>query len=129
MSESRILDTRQELITALENANIAASFSVTVPSALFPPIVVIVPAEPYLEIQTVGKSALRARINFILTCAVAYNDNKSAVDNLEALLVGTMQAIPSGYEVMGASAPSVVTVGDSQLLASDIQCSTYYTQT
>jgi hypothetical protein len=60
---------------------------------------------------------------------VAIYDNQSALDNWEQLVISILAAIPSGYEVGDVSNPIIVAVGASEVLACEIQLSTYYTQT
>ena len=64
-----------------------------------------------------------------MTIGVAIYDNQSALDNIEQLAVSILAAIPSGYEVGDVSNPINVTIGASEILACEIQLSTYYTQT
>ena len=68
-------------------------------------------------------------MNLRITAAVAYMSNSAAMDNLEKLIISILAAIPSGYKVGDVSAPSITSVGSSNLLTADIPVSTYYTQT
>ena len=63
-----------------------------------------------------------------IAAAVAYNNNAGALDNLEKLVIQILAAIPSGYIVGDVSRPSIVALGSSNLLISDIDVSTYYKQ-
>jgi hypothetical protein len=117
---------RGTLATAL--AGVVASVYSSVPEAVIPPAVVIVPDAPYLEPTTIGKSTVRVKINFIVTAAVAYNSNAGALDNLEQLIISILAAMPVGYVVGDVQRPSITSVGASNLLVADLSVSTYYTQ-
>ena len=64
---------RGTLATAL--SGVVASVYSSPPEAVIPPACVIVPDSPYLETTTIGKSAVRVKINFVVTAAVAYNNS------------------------------------------------------
>ena len=117
---------RGTLATAL--AGVAASVYSSVPEAVIPPACLIVPDAPYLETTTVGHSAVRVKINFVVTAAVAYNNNAGALDNLEQLIISILAAMPAGYVVGDVQRPTITSVGASNLLVADLSVSTYYTQ-
>lgn len=128
MTASSIQDNiRGVLVTAL--SGIAASVYNHVPESPIPPAVVIVPDAPYLEMEVINSSTFKCKVNLTISCIVAYNSNPGSLDNLEKLIISTIQAIPSGYEVDSADQPRVQEVGASAMLVSDIRVSTYYTQT
>ena len=117
---------RGTLATAL--SGIVASVYSSVPEAVIPPAVVIVPDSPYLETSIIGKSQVRVKINFVVTAAVAYNSNAGALDNLEKLIISILAVMPSGYVVGDVQRPTITSVGASNLLVADLSVSTYYTQ-
>jgi hypothetical protein len=128
MPASTILSSvRQPLATAL--ASVAGNVYAFVPESPMPPAVVLVPSSPYLEIETIGKSSVRCKINMTITAAVAYNSNPASLDNIEQLIMSILAVIPNGYIVGVVERPTVTQVGASTLLISDINVSTYYTQT
>ena len=119
-------DVRGTLATAL--SGVVASVYSSPPEAVIPPACIIVPDSPYLETTTIGKSAVRVRINFVVTAAVAYNNTAGALDNLEQLIISIIAAMPTGYEVGNVERPTIQSVGASNLLVADLAVSTYYTQ-
>ena len=128
MPASTILSSvRQPLATAL--ASVAGNVYAFVPESVIPPAVVCVPSSPYLEIETIGKSSVRCRVNMTITAAVAYNSNPASLDNIEQLIMSILAVIPSGYIVGAVERPTVTTIGASTMLIADIRVSTYYTQT
>ena len=128
MTASTILSSvRTPLATAL--AGVAGNVYSFVPESIIPPAVVVVPDSPYLELETINKSTLHTKINFTITCAVAYNSNPAALDNIEQLVMSVLAAIPAGYVVSTVERPTINQVGQSNLLIADIRVSTYYTQT
>jgi hypothetical protein len=128
MPASTILSSvRQPLATAL--AGVAGNVYAFVPESVIPPAVVCVPDSPYLEIETIGKSQVRCRINMTITAVVAYNSNPASLDNIEQLIMSILAVIPSGYIVGSVERPTVTTIGASTMLIADIRVSTYYTQT
>jgi hypothetical protein len=128
MPVSSILeDVRDPLRTAL--LGVAASVYSSVPEAVIPPACVILYDSPMMESTLIGKTAVKVKLNFIVTAAVAYNSNSGSLDNLEKLIIEILGAIPSGYVVGDVQRPSITSVGASNLLVADISISTYYTQT
>jgi hypothetical protein len=93
------------------------------------PFVVMVPDSPYFELETLGKSKIRTKINIVISVAVAYNSNPASLDNLEQLVISVLKVIPAGYAVGTVDKPTVTQVGPSNVLVADIRVSTYYTQT
>ena len=120
-------DVRDPLRTAL--LGVAASVYSSVPEAVIPPACVILYDSPMMESTLIGKTAVKVKLNFIVTAAVAYNSNSGSLDNLEKLIIEILGAIPSGYVVGDVQRPSITSVGASNLLVADISISTYYTQT
>jgi hypothetical protein len=128
MPASTILSqVRQPLATALEG--VAGNVYAYVPESIIPPAVVVVPDTPYLELETINKSTLHTKINFLISVAVAYNSNPASLDNIEQLIMSVLAVIPTGYVVSTVERPTVTQVGASTLLIADIRVSTYYTQT
>ena len=128
MPASTILSqVRQPLATAL--AGVAGNVYAYVPESIIPPAVVVVPDTPYLELETISKSTLHTKINFLISVAVAYNSNPASLDNIEQLIMSVLAVIPTGYVVSTVERPTVTQVGASTLLIADIRVSTYYTQT
>ena len=119
-------DVRAPLAAAL--ATVGASVYETVPETVIPPVCVILADSPYFESTLIG-STVRVKINFIITAAVAYNNNAGALNNLEILLMQILGAVPSGYVVGDVQTPQIVNVGTASLLSADLSVSTYYTQT
>jgi len=120
-------DVRDPLRTAL--LGVAASVYSSVPEAVIPPACVILYDSPMMESTLIGKAAVKVKLNFIVTAAVAYNSNSGSLDNLEKLIIEILGAIPSGYVVGDVQRPAITSVGASNLLVADISISTYYTQT
>ena len=128
MPASTILSSvRTPLATAL--SSVTGSVYSYVPESVYPPAVVFVPSSPYLEIETIGKSSVRCKVNMTITAAVAYNSNPASLDNIEQLIMSILAIIPAGYIVGSVDRPTVTQVGASNLLISDITVSTYYQQT
>ena len=118
---------RTPLATAL--SSVAGNVYGYVPETVIPPAVVVVPDSPYLEFETISKSNIRAKINFTISVAVAYNSNPASLDNIEQLIISVLEVIPVGYIVSSVERPTVSQVGASTLLIADVRVSTYYTQT
>ena len=127
MPSTILSDIRTPLATAL--AGVAGNVYSFVPETVIPPAVVVVPDSPYLELETINKSTIHAKINFTITVAVAYNSNPASLDNIEQLIISVLAVIPVGYIVSSVERPTVSQVGASTLLIADVRVSTYYTQT
>jgi hypothetical protein len=122
-----LLDVRNDLCTAL--AGVAASVYPVAPEAVIPPACVIIPDSPWLESVLINGAVTKVKVNFVVTAAVANNSNSGALDQLEALIISILGAMPSGYVVGDVQRPSIVSVGASNLLVADLSVSTFYTQT
>jgi hypothetical protein len=128
MTASTILSAvRQPLATAL--SGVTANVFAYVPESVPVPAVVLVPSSPYLEFDTIGSDTFRAKINFTISCCVAYSSNPASLDNIEQLIESVVLAIPAGYEISDVQRPTVTQVGASNLLVADIGVSTHYTRT
>jgi hypothetical protein len=117
--------------TPLANAlsGVSANIFSYVPEQIPAPAVVVVPDSPYMEFETIGKSTFRCKLNYTITCCVAYNSNPASLDNIEQLITSVVAVIPAGYDVQVVDRPTVTQVGASNLLVADIRVSTWYTQT
>ena len=128
MPSSISADVRGALKTAL--AGVSANVYDVVPEAPIVPAVMIVPDSPYMEIESIGKSPVRVVLNYTVTAAVAYLSNPASLDNLEKLVISILGALnASKYELSTVERPSVVQVGTTNLLVSDIRLSVRYEQT
>ena len=120
-------DVRGAIKTAL--AGVAANVYDIVPEAPIVPAVVIVPDSPYMELETLGRSAVRVKLNYTVTACVAYFSNAASLDNLEKLTISILGALSaSKYELSTVERPSVTQVGTTNLLVSDIRLSVRYEQ-
>ena len=126
-NETILQQIRTPLATAL--STVAGNVYSFVPETVIPPAVVVVPDSPYLEFETISKTNIRAKINFTISVAVAYNSNPASLDNIEQLIMSVLAVIPAGYIVSSVERPTVTQVGASTLLIADVRVSTYYTQT
>ena len=121
-------DVRGAIATAL--AGVTANVYDFVPEAPIVPAVVLVPDSPYMELETIGKSPVRVKLNYTITAAVAYLSNPASLDNLEKLVISILGALnASKYELSTVERPSITTVGTTNLLVSDIRLSVRYEQT
>ncbi len=121
-------DVRGAIKTAL--ASVSANVYDHVPESPQVPAVVIVPDSPYMELEAIGKSSIRVKLNYTVSAAVAYLSNPASLDNLEKLVISILSALgASKYELSTVSQPSVTQVGAVNLLVSDISLSVRYEQT
>ena len=121
-------DVRGAIKSAL--AGITANVYDHVPEAPIVPAVVIVPDSPYMEIELIGKSTTRVKLNYTITACVAYLSNPASLDNLEKLIISILGALNnSKYELSVVERPTITQVGTTNLLVSDIRLSVRYEQT
>lgn len=121
-------DVRGAIKTAL--AAVTANVYDSVPEAPIVPAVVIVPDSPYMELELIGKSTTRVKLNYTITAAVAYLSNAASLDNLEKLVISILGALSgSKYELSTVERPTITQVGVTNLLVSDIRLSVRYEQT
>ena len=129
MTASTILSAvRQPLATAL--SGVTANVFSYVPEQIPAPAVVVVPDSPYMELELIGKSTTRVKLNYTITACVAYFSNAASLDNLEKLVISILGALSSSkYELSTVERPTVTQVGTTNLLVSDIRLSVRYEQT
>ena len=128
MTASTILSSvRQPLASAF--SAVAANVFDHVPEFPPNPFLAIVPVDPYMEIDLIGKASMKVKLNYQITCGVQNADNAAALDNLEQLIISILSAIPAGFEIGTVSVPRLLSVGNGESLAADISISTRYTQT
>ncbi len=125
-ASSIAVNVRGALKTAI--ASVAANTYDAVPEAPIVPFAAVVPNTPYLEPNLIGTST-RVKVNLVITIGVAMYSNASALDNIEKLIISILAVIPSGYTVGSVSNPVPMTIGASEILMSEIELSTQYTQT
>jgi hypothetical protein len=126
-ASSILTSVRTPLKTAIQG--VAANTYDAVPEAPIVPFAAVTPSIPYLQPTFLGKSNVKLKVNLVVSVGVAIYDNQSALDNWEKLVISILAAVPSGYEVGDVSNPIPLTIGASEILAGEIQLSTYYTQT
>jgi hypothetical protein len=121
-------DVRGAIKTAL--SGISANLYDSVPEAPIVPFAVVVPDSPYMELELIGKSTTRVKLNYTISAAVAYLSNSASLDNLEKLVISILGALnASKYELSTVERPTVTQVGTTNLLVSDIRLSVRYEQT
>jgi len=120
-------DIRDALKTAF--SGLQASTYNSVPESVITPAIVIVPGTPYLEPTLLSKGNVKVKVNMTATALVSYNSNPASLDNIEKLIISILAALPAGYIVGVVERPLVQQIGAAQYLTSDINISTYYTQT
>ena len=125
-ASSIAVNVRGALKTAI--AGVAANTYDSGPEAPIVPFAAVVPSTPYLEANLIGTST-RVKVNLVITVGVAMYSNASALDNIEKLIISILAVIPSGYTVGSVSNPVPMSIGASEILMSEIELSTQYTQT
>jgi hypothetical protein len=125
-ASSIAVNVRGALKTAI--AGVAANTYDSVPEAPIVPFAAVVPSTPYLEANLIGTST-RVKVNLSITIGVAMYSNASALDNIEKRIISILAVIPSGYTVGSVSNPVPMSIGASEILMSEIELSTQYTQT
>ena len=99
-------DVRGAIKTAL--ASLSANIYDHVPEAPIVPAIVIVPDSPYAELESIGKANVRVKLNYVITCCVAYLSNPASLDNLEKLVMATLGALSaSKYELSTVERPTI----------------------
>lgn len=121
-------DLRNDLKDTLDSAGIAATVYASVPEAPIAPAVVLVPDTPYLVPTLINQSTTKLEVNLIIACCVAYNSNPGSLDNVEQLVLEVLAALPDGYVVGDIARPTIVQVGASNLLVTELSVTTYYTE-
>lgn len=121
-------DVRGAIKTAL--SNVSANVYDHVPEAPIVPALVIVPDSPYMELETIGKTKVRVKLNYTISALVAYLSNPASLDNLEKLVISALAALgSSNYELSVVERPTITQVGTTNLLVSDIRLSVRYEHT
>jgi hypothetical protein len=90
------------------------------PAVVQPPSIIIVPDEPYIEVETIGSNGTRVLLRYELICAVQALDNPASLDNIEKMTIAVLQLLPQGIAVNPIARPTVEQVGPSDLLTQRI---------
>lgn len=90
------------------------------PAVVQPPAIVIVPDDPYIEVETIGSGGTKLLLRFELIVAVQSMDNPGSLDALEKMVAAVLQLLPQGTAVEPILRPTVEQVGPSDLLTSRI---------
>jgi hypothetical protein len=115
---NRLSDARAALKTTLEALGYIV-YSAPLEN-MTPPCLILVPANPYATIATVGATP-KMILSFDVTLCVALNDNQAGLTNLDAMIANVSENLPTGIRVGNFSKPGPVTVGPNELLSTDIQ--------
>lgn len=83
------------------------------------PSIVLVPGNPYIEIESLGSSP-RLRGQFNATLLVAANDNQAALINLETMIESVLANLPNGLTIGTFGNPKISQVGPSDVLTTDV---------
>jgi len=115
MSEPVTIKTiRDELATLLRQSGVPAY--AYPPQTVSPPAIVIVPDEPYIDVEVIGSGGTGVVLRFELIVAVQAIDNEGQLDLIERLTVQTLQLLPQGTVVDAITRPTIESVGPSDLL-------------
>ena len=109
---------RQDLATAIAGAGYKAHEAPL--ATVIPPAVVIVPDDPYLEVDTLAAGGLSWQANYELIVCVTYLDNRGSLRELEHIIVDVAMNLPRGCELDSVQQPTVEEVGPSSLLTARI---------
>jgi hypothetical protein len=114
---SNFYEDRKAIIDELET--LPANVYWYPPEVVIAPAVIIVPDDPYIEPFVYGRNSYR--LSFNVTIAVSSEDNQTALNLIEELAIGIYEAALSGWAVGNTSAPRTINLGQSELLASELQ--------
>jgi hypothetical protein len=101
-------DARDEICLYLQMANLPAFPSV--PETVTLPSIVILPDDPYAEIDRIGPT-LKYTTFLTLNIVVQALDNTTGLANAEALIDATLKALPPGVRVTRVSRPLMDDLG------------------
>ena len=109
---------RQSVVDAIQGAGFVVHPQPL--ATIIPPAVVLVPAEPYLEANTLASGGILWKMNLEVIVAVTYLDPIGSLRQLEDIIVKVTSALPRGCELTTVGQPTVDDVGPSSLLVSRI---------
>lgn len=115
---ANLVELRSDLADALAAAGrVVYSFP---KEQITPPALVLVPSSPYLVPVGIGGLSNRINVRYDLTALVNATDNQAALANLETLMLDVFNALPAGVSVNNWSQPTVQSVANQEMLASQI---------
>lgn len=116
---STLITIRAALKTALEDAGrVVYDYP---KENIVAPALVVVPGSPYITPVSIGASTHRVHVRFAITACVNPADNQAALANLETLMLATLTSLPIDTAIQGGwSSPQISTVGNSEMLTSQI---------
>lgn len=120
--------TLQSLRDGLEAAITANSiYSVYdhVPEAVMPPAVMLIAADPWLEIATLGNTpTFFAR--YTLECVAAPISNPGSLINLETMIQTILPLIPNTWQILNVSSPRIRSTNTTDVLAAEVSVRTIW---
>lgn len=115
-------DRRDDIVTAVKGAGYKIENHA--PSRITPPIVVLVPGDPYVsslgEDDTFSTTEFLCR--FTLNLIVATGSNSKETTDLDNMIQDVIGAL-GGWGIENVAAPFIATVGDSQYFATTLTIS------
>lgn len=82
---------------------------------------VLVPSSPYIIPVSIGGLSNRLNVRFDITAVVSAADNQAAMANIENLMLGVLNALPTGCAIVSPwSGPLPEDVGPSKMITSQM---------
>jgi hypothetical protein len=107
--------TKNDFVADLVLAGLTVETVAYIPERITPPIVVIRPGGTYLSPSVLGAKEWQLNLEADLIAATA--GNQMVEENLDALVVDLIDALPSYARLVSISAPTGLTTGNAEYLS------------
>jgi hypothetical protein len=107
--------TKNDFVADLVIAGLQVETVAYIPERITPPIVIIRPGGTYLSPSVLGAKEWQLNLEADLIAATA--GNQMVDENLDALIVALIDALPSYARLVSISAPTGLTTGNAEYLS------------
>lgn len=108
---------RTAIAAAIVDDSLYNTTSYQLPNPM-PNTVSVLPADPYITMSTIGKTAFD--MNFRIECYANTADNQADINTMEAIIEQVLNLIPDYAVIDSVSAPDLYQAGSTTLTRSDI---------
>lgn len=110
-------DVRIAIADAIVDDTLYNTSSYPLPNPM-PNTVSVLPADPYITMSTIGKTAFD--MNFRIECYANTADNQADITTMETIIEQVLNLIPDYVVIDSVSSPDVFVAGSTTLTRSDI---------
>ena len=112
---NEITTAKVEFTTALQGAGL--DVKEYLPDRITPPVVIVMPNQPYLVPETVGNEYT---MNLEVVCVAQTATNENASEELDSLIESVLNALPAYAGITSVGKPYALTTGNTEFLSANL---------